>query len=177
MATPAAAESHREKRRERLRAFYNLDESPQKIKSHSASFEPSQTGVANPLDLPSFDATKYLNHLLKTSSVADLLNKDTTLCTEIKELRAEARAMVYDNYHKYLRTESALNDVSVSSLETASDAFHDVQKAVQNINSMFEKIHVDTAESREKYRAFQKQKLALKKVAVHSYSCLNLTWF
>lgn len=68
---------------------------------------PSLSGVGVPvaaeLDSPNFDAQRYVDHLLATSSLSTILKAENTLVGDIRTLDGERKALVYDNYSKLIR--------------------------------------------------------------------------
>ena len=47
------------------------------------------------IDSPSFDATQYVRHVLKTGSMEELLRKDDELVHEVKALDSDMQMLVY----------------------------------------------------------------------------------
>ncbi|KAK4143051.1 Vps51/Vps67-domain-containing protein [Dichotomopilus funicola] len=99
-----------------LREYYNLRNNPStpplpptvEITDPPTSPNPETgaTTILNPstseLDTPTFDAPTYVSHLLRTSSLAELLRTYTRVLGEMRALDAERKALVYDNYSKLI---------------------------------------------------------------------------
>ncbi|KAJ9218908.1 hypothetical protein DTO027B5_975 [Paecilomyces variotii] len=66
--------------------------------SNTASVTPNTE-----LDNPNFDAQKYIDQLLATSSLSTVLKAENSLVGDIKTLDGERKALVYDNYSKLIR--------------------------------------------------------------------------
>ena len=64
---------------------------------------PSATAVNTELDNPDFDAHRYIEQLLATSSLSTVLKAENTLVGDIRTLDGERKALVYDNYSKLIR--------------------------------------------------------------------------
>jgi hypothetical protein len=64
---------------------------------------PSTATVNTELDNPDFDAQRYIDQLLATSSLATVLKAENTLVGDIRTLDGERKALVYDNYSKLIR--------------------------------------------------------------------------
>lgn len=60
-------------------------------------------GEGTELDNPDFDAQRYVDHLLATSSLSTVLKAGNTLVGDIRTLDGERKALVYDNYSKLIR--------------------------------------------------------------------------
>ncbi|KAE8154006.1 Vps51/Vps67-domain-containing protein [Aspergillus avenaceus] len=119
-STPSTARAvspslHPRRNRAALRDYYNLKpsaaETPGARRSRSIP-RPSDAGeVTSPsvvttgteLDSPDFDAQRYVNHLLATSSLSTVLKAENTLVGDIRTLDSERKALVYDNYSKLIR--------------------------------------------------------------------------
>ncbi|KAB8073709.1 Vps51/Vps67-domain-containing protein [Aspergillus leporis] len=119
-STPSTARAlspnlHPRRNRAALRDYYNLKPSSAAETRRSRSIpRPSdsadnatttqsivQTGTE--LDNPDFDAQRYVNHLLATSSLSTVLKAENTLVGDIRTLDSERKALVYDNYSKLIR--------------------------------------------------------------------------
>lgn len=55
------------------------------------------------LDNPDFDAQRYVEQLLATSSLSTVLKAENSLVGDIRTLDSERKALVYDNYSKLIR--------------------------------------------------------------------------
>lgn len=55
------------------------------------------------LDTPEFDAERYVDQLLATSSLSTVLKAENSLVGDIRTLDSERKALVYDNYSKLIR--------------------------------------------------------------------------
>ncbi|KAL1859365.1 hypothetical protein Plec18167_006679 [Paecilomyces lecythidis] len=66
--------------------------------SNTASVTPNTE-----LDNPNFDAQKYIDQLLASSSLSTVLKAENSLVGDIKTLDGERKALVYDNYSKLIR--------------------------------------------------------------------------
>jgi len=95
---PSASRS----RRSALRQFYALDAH----KDAAANNLPTSV-----LDRPNFDADRYINDLLKRSSVKELLRSDNELVQEIRVLEGEKKALVYDNYSKLIAASNSIEQI------------------------------------------------------------------
>ena len=117
-ATRTASPAHR-RNRAALRDYYNLkpagaDSSgseTEALRSRSVPrttgagdiSSPSTTTVNAELDNPDFDAQRYIDRLLATSSLSTVLKAENTLVGDIRTLDGERKALVYDNYSKLIR--------------------------------------------------------------------------
>lgn len=99
-----------------LRDYYNLKPSAAENngEAHRSRSVPRHTDagdMSNPsvvasgteLDNPEFDAQRYVEHLLATSSLATVLKAENSLVGDIRTLDSERKALVYDNYSKLIR--------------------------------------------------------------------------
>lgn len=84
------------KNRSALRDYYNLPgPSP-------PAPPPITTTATSELDAPSFDPAVYVQGLLTTSSLENVLKTSAKLDAEIRNLDGEKKALVYDNYAKLI---------------------------------------------------------------------------
>ncbi|EED12395.1 conserved hypothetical protein [Talaromyces stipitatus ATCC 10500] len=97
-----------------LRDYYNIKSSTGDEATSSATGAPRSTDaselfgspsitVTSELDNPDFDAQKYIDQLLATSSLSTVLKAENTLVGDIRTLDGERKALVYDNYSKLIR--------------------------------------------------------------------------
>ncbi|ODM16996.1 hypothetical protein SI65_07395 [Aspergillus cristatus] len=64
---------------------------------------PSVVATGTELDNPDFDAQRYVEQLLATSSLSTVLKAENSLVGDIRTLDSERKALVYDNYSKLIR--------------------------------------------------------------------------
>lgn len=112
-STRATSPAHR-RNRAALRDYYNLNSSSGEAGALRSGSVPRTTGagdISGPstatvnaeLDNPDFDAQRYVDQLLATSSLATVLKAENTLVGDIRTLDGERKALVYDNYSKLIR--------------------------------------------------------------------------
>ena len=58
--------------------------------------------VKGSIDAADFDPEKYVNKLLKDSSLHDLVSRANQLSTEVKALDGDMQMLVYENYNKFI---------------------------------------------------------------------------
>lgn len=117
-STPRAVSPSVQPRRNRaaLRDYYNLKPSdaainPNARRSRSVPRTTDAGDISNPsvvaagteLDSADFDAQRYVDQLLATSSLGTVLKAENTLVGDIRTLDGERKALVYDNYSKLIR--------------------------------------------------------------------------
>jgi len=95
-----------------LREYYNIkkaqdDASSTPINdaaSEASSIHDSSNSevLESELDHANFDANAYINHVLSTQSLSELLRTYNGVLTDIRALDAEKKALVYDNYSKLI---------------------------------------------------------------------------
>jgi vacuolar protein sorting-associated protein 51 len=66
------------------------------------------------LDSSDFDAQRYIDELLATSSLATVLKAENTLVGDIRTLDGERKALVYDNYAKLIRAVDTIGTMRTS---------------------------------------------------------------
>lgn len=112
----AVSPAHRRTHRAALRDYYNLKASgsdggsislppggaPRSTGANELSGSPMIT-VTSELDNPDFNAQRYIDQLLATSSLSTVLKAENTLVGDIRTLDGERKALVYDNYSKLIR--------------------------------------------------------------------------
>ncbi|KAI9927712.1 hypothetical protein ASPWEDRAFT_29113 [Aspergillus wentii DTO 134E9] len=121
-STPSTARAvspslHPRRNRAALRDYYNLKPSaadpagngrrsrsvPRHTDAGDISSPSSAVTAGTELDNPDFDAQRYVNHLLETSTLSTVLKAENTLVGDIRTLDSERKALVYDNYSKLIR--------------------------------------------------------------------------
>lgn len=121
-STPSTARAvspslHTRRNRAALRDYYNLKPAgpdtagPGSYRSRSIPRTTDASDISNPaavtpnteLDNPNFDAQKYIDQLLSTSSLSTVLKAENSLVGDIRTLDGERKALVYDNYSKLIR--------------------------------------------------------------------------
>lgn len=66
------------------------------------------------LDDSTFGAERYVNDLLRKSSLQEILKVEATLVSEIRNLDGERKALVYDNYSKLIKAVGTIGDMQRS---------------------------------------------------------------
>lgn len=118
-STPSTARAlspslHPRRNRAALRDYYNLKPSAAAEAGRRSRSVPRHTDagdISNPtvvatgteLDSSDFDAQRYVNQLLASSSLATVLKAENSLVGDIRTLDSERKALVYDNYSKLIR--------------------------------------------------------------------------
>jgi vacuolar protein sorting-associated protein 51 len=72
---------------------------------------PTATNLPASLDTPSFSPQTFIDSLLKTASLTDLLKTEGALISEIRTLDGERKALVYDNYSKLIAAVGTLAEM------------------------------------------------------------------
>jgi vacuolar protein sorting-associated protein 51 len=54
------------------------------------------------MDSSSFDADKYLNKLLKESSLQEIMDAEASIVKNVKNLHSDMQTLVYENYNKFI---------------------------------------------------------------------------
>lgn len=72
------------------------------------------------IDASTFDATRYLSHVLRTMRLDDLLSKHQEMSTEIKTLDSDMQILVYENYNKFISATDTIRSMksNVDGMET-----------------------------------------------------------
>ncbi|KPI40581.1 uncharacterized protein AB675_7808 [Cyphellophora attinorum] len=71
----------------------------------------TSTSLPASLDTPSFSPQTFIDSLLKTASLTDLLKTEGALISEIRTLDGERKALVYDNYSKLITAVGTLAEM------------------------------------------------------------------
>ncbi|KAK5082086.1 hypothetical protein LTR05_007228 [Lithohypha guttulata] len=72
------------------------------------------------LDDADFDVQTYINDLLATSSLKEILKVEATLVSEIRNLDGERKALVYDNYSKLIKAVGTIGEMQRTMNQSAS---------------------------------------------------------
>lgn len=104
--------STQRRNRTALRDYYNLKtaDNPTKPPSSLAS-GPVDIDPESELDRPDFDPSVYVQTLLSTSSLENVLRAEAGLVSEIRNLDGEKKALVYDNYSKLIAATDTIKDL------------------------------------------------------------------
>ncbi|KAI9658110.1 MAG: hypothetical protein M1829_006835 [Trizodia sp. TS-e1964] len=84
-----------------LRDYYNLNKGQQAAEPLRKDAADSEIPESE-LDVPGFDAQKYVQGVLQREELMSLLKIEGVLINEIKGLDGERKALVYDNYSKLI---------------------------------------------------------------------------
>ena len=85
-----------------LRDYYNIKPAGQP-NTQDPQKEPDITvDGASEVDRPDFDAETYVQSLLATKGIEDILRTGVGIVSEIRSLDGEKKALVYDNYSKLI---------------------------------------------------------------------------
>ncbi|CEG35769.1 Uncharacterized conserved protein [Plasmopara halstedii] len=99
------------------------------------------------IDSPGFDSNLYVQELLKTRGLKDLLSTDDQLIREIKELDTNMQMLVYENYNKFISATDTIRKMkdNVASMEAEVGR---VVKSMDIITAKSESINVALAPHR-----------------------------
>jgi len=67
----------------------------------------------NTADSTAFEPTKFVSKFLHEAKPTDLLHKDNSLMTEIKELDGDLKTLVYENYSKFIAASDTIRKVGI----------------------------------------------------------------
>ncbi|KAH8590878.1 Vps51/Vps67-domain-containing protein [Bisporella sp. PMI_857] len=106
-ASPSRAPPQPAKRnRAALREYYNLKKAsipdPADDASEASSIHDFSEVQESEMDSKTFDAQSYINNVLETQTLGELLKTYNGVLTDIRALDAEKKALVYDNYSKLI---------------------------------------------------------------------------
>ena len=104
-------DDERERMQQMLRGFYDIED------------EGADADESMNIDAAGFQADRFVDSLLRTKSMEDLLRQDDRMVKEIRELDSGMRELVYENYNKFISatdTIRAMKD-NVESMEAEMD--------------------------------------------------------
>ncbi|KYK54749.1 hypothetical protein DCS_06709 [Drechmeria coniospora] len=106
-ANPGQAAAPKRSNRAALREYYNIS-AAESTEAAAASTQiarievPDSEVPASDLDVADFDASAYVDKVMATCGLEDLLRLYTQVVGEVRALDAEKKALVYDNYSKLI---------------------------------------------------------------------------
>lgn len=123
----------RRRNRTALRDYYNLKASASKASSSpppqadtsTSSLSTSSHPLLRPLTAPTFKSADYVEALLATSSLADLIGVESALVGDVRGLDGERKSLVYDNYSKLI--------VATSTIGRMREEMGPVQEGVEGV--------------------------------------------
>ncbi|GAO52767.1 hypothetical protein SAICODRAFT_4810 [Saitoella complicata NRRL Y-17804] len=123
VATPVNAKT----KRKALREFYGLNEAMKREK----------TAIPE-IDLPDFNPQSYVNDLLKTKNLKELLTVENTLVKEIRGLDGERKSLVYDNYSKLMHAASTIRKMrqSIDPVAPSTDMLGAAIEKIQRLSGV-----------------------------------------
>ncbi|KAK3391454.1 Vps51/Vps67-domain-containing protein [Sordaria brevicollis] len=166
-AAPGAAAGAAGKRANRaaLREYYNLKKAQAasatgtstpilEVTSTPPSPDPSNNGgfqqslssfdsiPASPvLDSPDFSAQPYLNELLQSSTLAELLKTYARILSEIRALDAEKKALVYDNYSKLISATETIRKMRSTMFDSNSSTGDRLDPMASTLDAVLGKVY------------------------------------
>ncbi|KAL3900351.1 MAG: hypothetical protein SGCHY_001407 [Lobulomycetales sp.] len=104
--------SARRAQRRNLMDYYSVPESEKHTVKENA-VDPLATRPSDPLDLdsPAFSCVRYLEKLLGEVSLAELVQRDNDLVTEIRTLDGDKKTLVYENYSKFISVSDTIGEM------------------------------------------------------------------
>ncbi|PWN53522.1 hypothetical protein IE53DRAFT_310043 [Violaceomyces palustris] len=93
-------------------------------------------------DSPSFDKDLYYKTLLSTSSLSQLLSKESQLITEIRELDGERQSLVYNHHHELVAASDTIRNMKTRaesldpSLESLRSSFSAMSRLCSELESL-----------------------------------------
>lgn len=132
---PPLGSTVQRRNRAALRDYYNLRPVHNDPNSPSGNRSPSprppsptshplpslNNGATPSLDSPDFDASSYINSLLQTTPLSEILATESSLISQIRNLDGERKALVYDNYSKLIRATETIGKMR-GSMETMGES-------------------------------------------------------
>ncbi|BFZ61512.1 hypothetical protein YB2330_002578 [Saitoella coloradoensis] len=122
VATPVNAKT----KRKALRDFYGLNEAMKREKT-----------ALPEIDLPDFNPQNYVDDLLKTKTLKELLTVENTLVKEIRGLDGERKSLVYDNYSKLMDAASTIRKMR-QSIDPVAPSTEMLGAAIEKIQRLSE---------------------------------------
>lgn len=95
--------------------------------------DPSESNL-DPIDTQSFDATTYVDELLRKERLPELFQKHATLATDVKQLDCDMQALVYENYNKFIAATETIRTLrrDVDGMEDTCEKLKQAMKEVQD---------------------------------------------
>lgn len=144
----------RRRNRTALRDYYNLKANatnPTSTTSGTSSPPPSDDTTASsltytssnpllrPLTAPNFVAADYVEALLATSSLAELIGAESALVSDVRGLDGERKALVYDNYSKLIVATSTIGRMR-EEMGPVEEGVKGLQKGLEGIVGVVEEV-------------------------------------
>lgn len=93
------------------------------------------------LDSPDFSAQPYLNDLLQSSTLAELLKTYARILQEIRALDAEKKALVYDNYSKLISATETIRKMRTSMFDSDSKTGDRLDPMASTLDAVLGKVY------------------------------------
>ncbi|KAF2741951.1 hypothetical protein M011DRAFT_497790 [Sporormia fimetaria CBS 119925] len=84
------------------------------------------------LDKEGFDAEAYVNSVLATSGLSEVLRVEASLVSQIRNLDSDRKSLVYDNYSKLLAATSTIRRMRTN-MDPMTPATHTLSPAISHI--------------------------------------------
>lgn len=126
------------------------------------------SALTAPLDNPSFEVGPWLQNLLRTGSLQEVLKTEATLVSEIRNLDGERKALVYDNYNKLIKAVSTIGEMQrgmttdaglngIKDLDVKMDRLHATARDIAAMGKG-ELQSREESQARKRYRLDKKKK-------------------
>jgi hypothetical protein len=127
MADAAAIDEKARRVRNLLSSYYVEDGKQQTSKAPHGLPRTPTMGQGTPtasrvqsIDSATFDPSRYLNQVLRTVRLDELLSKHQEMSMEIKTLDSDMQMLVYENYNKFISATDTIRNMksNVDGMET-----------------------------------------------------------
>lgn len=120
--------------KELLKNYYGTGEGEQEDGSDECHGDMDTRNEAlEPIDTQGFDATSYVDELLRNERLPELFQKHAQMATEVKQLDCDMQALVYENYNKFIAATETIRTLrrDVDGMEDTCDKLKLAMKEVQ----------------------------------------------
>ncbi|KAH3744827.1 vacuolar protein sorting-associated protein 51 [Pelomyxa schiedti] len=101
------------------------------------------------INSPTFNAQAYFNTLIKSMNLVALSARDKELVAEMKDLDEKMKALVYDNYNKFINATDTIRKMK-SNVENMEDEMKQLKENMKDIGNCSDKINSSLSFRREK---------------------------
>ncbi|KAI9243225.1 Vps51/Vps67-domain-containing protein [Sporodiniella umbellata] len=133
--------------------------------SGKATINNQSTVGDRPFDLDgnTFNSSMYFAHLLKEKSLRDLVEVDSSLVTEIREIDGDMKTLVYENYNKFISATDTIKNMR-SNVENMECEMSRLNENIKTISDQTEVISSKLGPDRDKIQQLSTAQNSLKRL-------------
>ncbi|KAI3380339.1 hypothetical protein SNEBB_003308 [Seison nebaliae] len=120
------------------------------------------------IDESGFDPDTYMRHLIKTKKLPELIDRESELCKEIKNIGSDMQTLVYENYNKFITATDTIQQMKTE-IDKMSDEVIKLRSTMDDVSEYNTKISSSLKNRRDEMSRVVDKHNLLKKLKFFSH--------